>query len=262
MDHREVARHWDGNAEAWTHLARAGYDVCRDYVNTPTFLAMLPEVAGLRGLDIGCGEGHNTRLVARQGATVTALDVSPVFVGHAAANERQQPLGIDYLVASAVELPFPDRAFDFATSFMCFMDVGETERVLAEAFRVLRPGGFLQFSITHPCFDTPYRRKLRDETGWHYAYAIGDYFTNLQGESCKWVFGAAPPEVRAQWRPFSTPRFTRTLSQWLNLLAGAGFVLEQAAEPYPDDEVLRQRPELDDMRVVAFFLVLRCRKPR
>jgi ubiquinone/menaquinone biosynthesis C-methylase UbiE len=44
------------------------------------------------------------------------------------------------------------------------MDIPETERVLAEIFRVLRPGGFLQFSISHPCFETPYRKTLRDES--------------------------------------------------------------------------------------------------
>ena len=68
MDHIEVGRYWNRNADAWTALARAGYDVYRDHLNTPAFLAMLPEVAGLSGLDIGCGEGHNTRLLARRGA--------------------------------------------------------------------------------------------------------------------------------------------------------------------------------------------------
>jgi trans-aconitate methyltransferase len=63
MTHEEVGQYWDGNAEAWTLLARAGYDVYRDHVNTPAFFAMLPDVAGLTGLDIGCGEGHNTRLL-------------------------------------------------------------------------------------------------------------------------------------------------------------------------------------------------------
>ena len=68
MDDREVGRMWEGNAEVWTRLARQGYDVYRDHLNTPSFLAMLPEVSGLRGLDIGCGEGNNTRLVAGRGA--------------------------------------------------------------------------------------------------------------------------------------------------------------------------------------------------
>src|SRR5215208_5238509 len=63
-----------------------------------------------------------------------------------------------------------------ATAFMSLMEIPETERVLAEVFRVLKPGGFFQFSITHPCFDTPHRKNLHDETGYTYAMEVGDYF--------------------------------------------------------------------------------------
>jgi SAM-dependent methyltransferase len=85
MDHNEVGHYWNGNADAWTRLARAGYDVYRDALNTPAFLEMLPPVEGLRGLDVGCGEGHNTRLLARRGAKMTAVDIAERFVELAAA---------------------------------------------------------------------------------------------------------------------------------------------------------------------------------
>src|SRR3954463_6041977 len=133
MNHEDVGRLWNGNAEAWTKLARAGYDAYRDHLNTPAFFELLPDVAGLSGLDIGCGEGHNTRLLARRGARVKGIDISEVFVTHARQAEADEPLGIDYHVGSAVTLPFDDRAFDFATGFMSFMDVPETDCVLAEA---------------------------------------------------------------------------------------------------------------------------------
>ena len=58
MDSQKVGRLWNENADAWTHLARAGYDIYRDYLNTPAFMEMLPDVEGLFGLDIACGEGH------------------------------------------------------------------------------------------------------------------------------------------------------------------------------------------------------------
>src|ERR1051326_3403861 len=100
MDHEEVGRLWNSNAGAWTKLARAGYDIYRDYLNTPAFFEMLPDVAGLEGLDIGCGEGHNTRLLARRGARVTAIDIAEELVAHAREEEAREPLGIDYRVAS------------------------------------------------------------------------------------------------------------------------------------------------------------------
>jgi ubiquinone/menaquinone biosynthesis C-methylase UbiE len=261
MNHEEVGRFWNANANAWTKLARAGYDVYRDYLNTPAFFGMLPHVAGLAGLDIGCGEGHNTRLLAKRGAHVTAIDIAEDFIAYARQAEAHEPLGIDYRVASAVDLPFADATFDFATAFMSFMDIPETDRVLAEACRVLKPCGFLQFSISHPCFDTPHRRNLRDANGLTYAIEVGDYFRNLDGEVAEWLFGAAPLHVKQGLPKFKTPRFTRTINQWLNLLIDTGFRLERVAEPRPSDETVRACPDMQDAQVVAYFLHIRVRKP-
>ncbi|HXD51360.1 MAG TPA: class I SAM-dependent methyltransferase, partial [Burkholderiales bacterium] len=176
--------------------------------------------------------------------------------------EQQAPLGIDYRVASAVALPFADATFDFATGFMSFMDVPETARLLAEAYRVLKLGGFLQFSITHPCFDTPHRRNLRDANGVTYALEVGDYYRNLNGEIDEWLFRSAPAEVKQGLPKFKTPRFTHTLSQWLNLLIEAGLQIERLEEPRPDDETVRACPKLQDAQVVSYFLHIRVRKPR
>jgi ubiquinone/menaquinone biosynthesis C-methylase UbiE len=262
MDHEEVGRYWDDNEEAWTELVRAGYDHYRDGMNTPAFFEMLPDVDGLRGLDVGCGEGYNTRLLAQRGASVTGIDISRNFVRKANEAETEQPLGINYRRASAVDLPFEEASFDFATAFMSLMDIPETELVLAEVLRVLRPGGFFQFSITHPCFDTPHRRNIRDEAGYTYAIEVGEYFRGREGEVKEWLFSAAPQEVRSGLTPFRIPVFMRTMSSWLNGLIDAGFVVERFAEPYPTNEAVRERPGLQDARVVAYFLHVRARKPQ
>ena len=260
IDHKEVGRYWDSNAEAWTKLARAGYDVYRDHLNTPAFLAMLPDVHDLVGIDIGCGEGHNTRLIAERGARMTGVDISVRFIKHAIASEEKDHLGIDYLVANAVRLPFPDEHFDFATATMSLMDLPDVESAVSEAFRVIRLGGFLQFSITHPCFDTPHRRNLRDKDGSTYAIEVGDYFRNLEGEVSEWLFSAAPKEATEGLQQFRTPRFTRTLTQWINTLIEKGFVLERIEEPRPNDEAVAEYPNLQDAQVVAYFLHIRARR--
>jgi ubiquinone/menaquinone biosynthesis C-methylase UbiE len=262
MDHRETGRFWDSNADAWTELSRAGYDVYRDHLNTPAFMRMLPEVEGLRGLDVGCGEGHNTRLLADRGARMTAFDISPTFVRHAAASERAEPRGIRYCVASAVEIPFRSQTFDFATAFMSMMDVPEYREALAEVFRVLRPGGFFQFSICHPCTDTPHRRNLRDESGTTYALELGGYYQRGQVRVAEWLFGAAPPEAREGLEPFRTPIFHYTVSDWLNSVIAAGFRLERVEEPSAGDEAVRECPDVQDTQVMPYFLHLLCRKPR
>ena len=68
---------------------RAGYDFYRDGLNTPAFLPMLPETRGLSGLDIGCGEGHNTRLLAERAARMVGIDISGNFVRHAREAEEE-----------------------------------------------------------------------------------------------------------------------------------------------------------------------------
>jgi ubiquinone/menaquinone biosynthesis C-methylase UbiE len=261
MDHLTVGRYWDENAEVWTRLVREGYDVYRDHLNTPAFLAMLPPVKGLFGLDVGCGEGSNTRQLARLGARMAAVDVSPTFVRHAVEEERRGPLGIRYQVASAVALPFADGAFDFATAFMSLMDISENERALAEAFRVVKAAGFFQFSISHPCTDTPHRRNLRDDAGRTYALEIGRYYEQPADRVETWLFQAAPAALRQTLRPFRVPRFHRTLASWVNAMVSAGWVIERVEEPRASDETVERCPYLQDTQVAPFFLHVRCRKP-
>lgn len=262
MTRTEAAACWEANAETWTRHARAGLDVYRDRVNTPAFLAMLPPIAGLHGLDVGCGEGGNTRELARRGARMTALDMSPTFLRHAREAEIAEPLGIEYVHADAACPPFTDEAFDFATAFMSLMDMPDQAAALAEAFRVLRPGGFLQFSILHPCFVPPHRRVLREADGTTVrAIEVGGYFDVIDGRVDRWWFGAASQEERARVPPFQEPRFHRTLSAWINLVVAGGFMVERLGEPYADEATAAAVPAVADTRVAPLFLHVRGRKP-
>ena len=97
-----------------------------------------------------------------------------------------------------MELPFENASFDYATALMSLRGISESGRVLAEVCRVLRPGAFLQFSITHPCFDTPHRENPRDETGRTHAIEVGGYFDGPGGEVEERLFSGAPPAVRKE----------------------------------------------------------------
>ncbi len=199
MERPDTRRIWEANASAWIELSRAGFDVYRDLVNTPAFFATLPAVGGLFGLDVGCGEGHNTRLLAGEGANVVALDVSLGFVTAAAAVPGD---GIRFVVADGAVLPLRDARFDFVTGFMSLMDVSDPETTLREVARVLKPGGFAQFSIVHPATSTSMRRWINDDEGRREAVAIGDYF--FEGVLTEvWTFGAQPEEMRLRLRPFT-----------------------------------------------------------
>lgn len=261
LDNKEVAKFWDENAENWTKLARMGYDRSRDLINSPAFFKMLPDISGLNGLDIGCGEGYNTRIAAKKGATLTAIDISEVFIRYAKETEQKQPLGIEYQIASGTDLPFPDNNFDFAIATMCLMDIANNEKAIVEAHRVIKPGGFFQFSITHPCFANSDYEWVRNEEGKKIGFVVKDYFKQLNGELEEWIFGAAPREITEKMKKFKIPRFTRTFSEWLNLLIEKNFNLEEFCEPSADDETLKKFPEEYDSRIIPYFLIIRCRKP-
>lgn len=194
---------------------------------------------------------------------MTGLDVSPTFLAAARDEEARNPRGITYLHANAVELPFPDAAFDFATAFMSLMDIPDQPGVLAEAARVVRPGGFLQFSIEHPFNTVSHREWIRDECGTKQALAVAGYFEQeeMYGAVETWLFSTVPEDRRAEFRPFQVPRFRRTLSGWIDAVSGAGFSIETADEPCPDDATLGEHPRMGGARLVPLFLHLRCRKP-
>ena len=147
----EVAAYWNVNAGPWAQEVREGRDV----------------------LDAGCGEGHNTRLLARAGARVTGVDISERMIALAVDEERRAPLGISYVCTAYTRLEmFPSASFDAVVSFMAMMDGPSFDRAMAEAFRVLRPGGMLAFSITHPCFITRDAKWMRDEHGSKVAWVV------------------------------------------------------------------------------------------
>lgn len=98
-----------------------------------------------RLLDLGCGDGWPALPVANRGPTVVGIDASPRRVAmateHALASESQN---IEFQCHHAEELPFPDCSFDAVSAGSLFEHCRDPHRVLAECWRVLRPGGALR----------------------------------------------------------------------------------------------------------------------
>lgn len=258
---RSVSDHWEANAATWTKHVRAGYDIYRDALHTPAFMEMLPDIKGLNGLDVGCGEGANTRSLARAGANMTGIDIAPTFVRHASEYEEKESLGIRYLTADALHLPFDNAQFDFASAFMSMMDMPQQGDVLKEIFRILKPQGFFQFTILHPCFVPPFRKTIRNEDGKVTAVLVADYFADIDGSVETWWFSSLPQEEREQSQPFNIPRFHRTLSEWIGLINAAGFILEASVEPMASEELAAQEDVVADTRVTPIAWIVRLRKP-
>ncbi len=257
MERPDTRKLWNANAAAWTELSRAGFDVYRDLVNTPAFFALLPPVDGLLCLDLGCGEGHNTRLLAGMGARVIALDVAELFIAAAATLDRR---GICYLIGDGASLPFPMSSLDAVTAFMSLMDVADPERTLLEVARVLRPGGFVQFSVVHPVMSTPAGQWMHDDHGVRQARVIGQYF--YQGPLTEtWSFPAAPAQLRDRHQPFTITYARRTLTGWLSAVLAADLIIEAIVEPHADEQTAAAHPEVADTRIAPYCLIVRARKP-
>ena len=157
-------------------------------------------------------------------------------------------------------LPFRASSFDAVTAFMSLMDVAEPERTLGEVTRVLRPGGFVQFSVLHPVISAPIGRWVDDESGARQARAVGDYF--YQGPLTEtWAFNNAPAQLRDRYQPFTITYARRTLAGWLSAVLGAGLVIEAIAEPCADKETAAAHPQVADTRIAPYFLIVRARKP-
>lgn len=97
---------------------------------------------GDRVLDIGCGDGNYTGRAAERTGSAVGLDRDPAMLAAAAARHRDVR-GLDWIEGDATLVPFPDASFDvvLAITVLCF--VRDRRAVIAEAHRVLRPGGRL-----------------------------------------------------------------------------------------------------------------------
>jgi SAM-dependent methyltransferase len=257
MSEADVAKYWNSNAATWNDHVRRGFDVYRLEMNNPSFFELIGDVSGRNVLDAGCGDGYNTRLLARRGATLTGVDIAEAMISFARDEERREPLGIRYEQLSFVKLDgLADGSFDFVVSTMALMDAPNLLDSLAEFARVLRPGGRLAFSILHPCFMTRAFEWIRDVEGNRTRLKVGEYFDIASDWVDRWHFSAAG----AVAEDFAIPRFHRTLSDYLNGLGDAGFVLDRTAEPRASEDFCRKYGVWHWRDHAALFLQCRAHK--
>jgi ubiquinone/menaquinone biosynthesis methyltransferase len=117
-----------------------------------TRLAGLADVrAGAAALDLACGTGDIAFELASRGARVVGLDVTLRMLELARAKRLPGQNPTWFVAADMTALPFPDGAFDLVTTGYGIRNVPLLEPALAEARRVLRPGGlFLSLDFNRP----------------------------------------------------------------------------------------------------------------
>ncbi|QAY59458.1 class I SAM-dependent methyltransferase [Microbacterium protaetiae] len=225
MTEHDNAYHGDAGVIFAARAAEAGLNSLHE---RPAMLRMVGEVAGLKVADLGCGAGQLAAILSAAGAQVTGVDGSEVLVD---AATRAAPEAT--IVQHDLDLPLEFLADDSLDGVVCALVIhhlNDRPRFLAEIRRVLRPGGWIVLSTTHPTAD--------------WGYFGGSYFDE------RWVtrsLGEATMEYQLI-----------TMSTLINEIIDAGFVLERMLEPQPDEAMRTVDPErYERYRSDPIFVILR-----
>ena len=139
---RSNADHTDAQApEAWAQeeITWGMFRVSESEVE------VLGDVSGLDVLDLGCGVAYFSAWLARRGARPIGLDVTPAQLETARRMQAETGLSFPLVEASAEAVPLPDASFDLVLSEYGASIWCEPAAWIAEAARLLRPGGRLVF---------------------------------------------------------------------------------------------------------------------
>jgi SAM-dependent methyltransferase len=209
----------------------------------PAMRALLPDMRGLRVVDLGCGYGWFCRWARDQGAgRVLGLDVSERMLGQARAAGADP--AISYERADLETLDLPVAGFDLAYSSLAFHYVADAARLYGQIRRGLATGGHLVFSTEHPIYMAPAR------PGWR-----------MDGGAKTWPLDGylVEGERTTDWLGASVVKHHRTIGTTLNLLIQSGFAVEHVEEFCPTPDQIAARPELADEVRRPMFLIVRAR---
>lgn len=119
--------------------------------NIEPFDKIIPftDLRGKRVLEIGCGMGLHSELMARAGAEVVAIDISGTSVAASKLRFERKNLDIEVHTADAVQLDFPAESFDFVWSWGVIHHSAYTGKIVQEINRVLRSGGQARVMVYH-----------------------------------------------------------------------------------------------------------------
>lgn len=209
---------------AATYETREADPYCAD-LEFPAVQDLLPDVAGRRILDAGCGRGRYTEWLLDEGAEVVAVDASRKMV--AEARDRVGGRATVRRADLAAPLSFADDGeFDGVVSGLTLHYLDDWRPVFAEFARVLAPGGFLAFSTHHPLDD----------------YLVFDDVTyfDIERESMTWSAGDETVAVPFYRRPFG---------EVIRPLVETGFGLDDLVEPTPRPSFEAKKPESYEKRL-------------
>jgi SAM-dependent methyltransferase len=153
----ELPEHAVRNRELWTRSnaeytdARAAEAWAKEKITWGMFkvpeseVAVLGDVSGLDVVELGCGTAYFSAWLARRGARVVGVDVTPAQLETARRMQGETGLAFELVEASAEDVPLPDASFDLVLSEYGASIWCDPAAWIPEAARLLRPGGRLVF---------------------------------------------------------------------------------------------------------------------
>jgi SAM-dependent methyltransferase len=245
VDKDDLVREWRELAPAWIREAREGKNPTRAGLLDRPMLEACGNVAGLRVLDCGCGEGRFCRMLVERGAAYAlGLDLCAPMI--AAAQELQSERDA-YRVADVQDLGFlEDGTFDLAVSYLNQCDLPDFKANTREVFRVLKGGGRFVIANLHP---------MRT--------AGGNWLKTPEGKKEHVILDNYFDEGERHWKMMGVDftNFHRTLATYVRGFLDAGFTIVGIVEPTVSEESLALHPELDDELRVPNFILYLLRKP-
>jgi SAM-dependent methyltransferase len=236
---------WEINAAWWAEGFTEGADA--EYSEQILPLAAEHLAGSRRVLDIGCGEGQISRLVAGLPGVQRVVGVDPTAAQLALAAERGG--GVALIRAGASALPFPNESFDAVIACLVFEHITAVDEALGEVGRVLAPGGRFVFMLNHPLLQTPGSGWIDDTILDEQYWRIGPYL--IEDDSIEEV-------AKDVFIPF----IHRPLSRYVNGLVDAGLLITRMEEPAPPPGFIARAEEYRFAATIPRLLLLRAEKLR
>ena len=219
-----------------------------DLLEQPAMAKILPDLSGKKVLDLGCGYGHNCIDFVKRGAEkVIGIDISEKMLSVAKTESSHEK--IKYLNMSMTDISTLAEKFDFIYSSLAFHYVKDFDTFAKNIFSVLNEGGQLLFSQEHPIITATIDGNghfNKDKNGNRVSYTFSNY--------------NEPGERKVHWYVDGVVKYHRTISDVINALAKAGFVIEEVCEPVPEDWAVEKLPTIVKEYIKPNFLVVKSRK--
>jgi SAM-dependent methyltransferase len=207
----------------------------------PAMRALLPDLRGLRVVDLGCGFGWFCRWARERGAArVLGLDVSANMLARARADTADP--AIVYRQEDLERLALPAASFDLAYSSLALHYIEQLEPLLATVHSALVAGGRFVFSVEHPIYTAPSRPGWSINEAGRRNWPLDSYL--VEGPRS------------TDWLTKGVIKQHRTVATYLRKLRAAGFAVTGLEEWGPTDEQIAARPALAEERQRPAFLLI------